>query len=171
MNELQNKLVEEFEDADYAYGYMEGHLHDKLVAQIYWTRKERGFTQCELAQKAGMAQEQISKIESGEFDSLTMKTLRKLSRALDVNLRLEFEPFSHGVYDVCHQKADAMKIPDRMTSLRDLNSCTTTVARLYGSSPMHIVVGRALTTGAPKLMGASVRTKAPGLATPVEAAQ
>lgn len=164
MNELQNKLVEEFEDAEYAHGYMEGHLHDKLVAQIYWTRKSRGLTQAELAQKAGMAQEQISKIESGEFDSLTMKTLRKLARALDVNLRIEFEQFSNAVYDVCHQTIEAMQIQDRLKSLNELKLSTTSIACLYGSHPLHIPGGKTTTTGAPALHSAPVMTRAPVLA-------
>ena len=164
MNELQNNLIEEFEDADYAHSYMEGHLHDKLVAQIYWTRKNRGLTQADLARKAGMAQEQISKIESGEFDSLTMKTLRKLARALDINLRIEFEQFSHAVYDVCHQTIDAMQIPDRLKSLSELKLCATSLASIYGSEPIHIPGGRATTTGAPAASGASVVTRAPVLA-------
>ena len=161
MNELQNKLVEEFEDGAYAHGYMEGHLHDKLIAQIYWTRKERGWTQAELAHKAGMAQERISKIESGEFDSLTMTTLRKLAHALDVNLRLEFEPFSHAVYDVCHQSAAALKIPARVASLQELKSCTTTLARVFGGAPIHIMAGKTTTTGAPFSPGSYVTTQAP----------
>lgn len=161
MSELQYKLVEEFEDGAYAHGYMEGHLHDKLIAQVYWTRKARGWTQAELAHKAGMAQERISKIESGEFDSLTMTTLRKLAHALDVNLRLEFEPFSHAVYDVCHQSVAALTIPTRAASLQQLKSSSATVGRVFGGAPIHIMAGKTTTTGTPFSTGASVTTQAP----------
>lgn len=156
MNELQNKLVEEFEDAAYAHGYMEGHRHDKLVAQIYWTRKARDWTQDDLAAKAGMKQTQISKIESGEFDSLTMKTLGRLARALDVNLRLEFEPFSHAIYDVCHLNREAMEIPKRAVSLLKLKSSTKSLNRVHGGEPIFI---NATTTGAPSMTATSVMTE------------
>lgn len=169
MNELQNKLVEEFEDADYSHIYMEGHRHDKLVAQIYWTRKARGWTQDDLATKAGMNQTQISKIESGEFSSLTMKTLGRLARALDVNLRLEFEPFSHAIYDVCHLRRDALGIPDRAESLLKFKPSTVSIGRVNGSEPIFM---NATTTGAPSMnVTSSVMTKtaAPAVAFPAMA--
>ena len=148
--------MEEFEDAAYAHGYMEGHRHDKLVAQIYWTRKARDWTQDDLAAKAGMKQTQISKIESGEFDSLTMKTLGRLARALDVNLRLEFEPFSHAIYDVCHLNREAMEIPKRAVSLLKLKSSTKSLNRIHGGEPIFI---NATTTGAPSMTATSVMTE------------
>ena len=170
MNELQNKLVEEFEDADYSHIYMEGHRHDKLVAQIYWTRKARGWTQDDLATKAGMNQTQISKIESGEFSSLTMKTLGRLARALDVNLRLEFEPFSHAIYDVCHLRRDVMGIPDRTSSLLEIKSSSTAVGRLYGTPPLFIPAQiNTATTGTQLSYGTSVTPEAPGQALTVAA--
>ena len=170
MNELQNKLVEEFEDTDYAHGYMEGHLHDKLTAQIYWTRKERGWTQAELARRAEMKQEQISKIESGEFTSMTMKTLRKIARALDVNLRLEFEPFSHAIHDVCQLRLDTMKVPDRAASLLEMSSSSTTIGRLYGAAPFFIPAQiNTATTGSQLSYGTSVAPETRGQALTVAA--
>jgi transcriptional regulator with XRE-family HTH domain len=138
MSELQNKLLEEFRDAEYAHAYMESYAHDKLVGQIHWTRKARNWTQAQLAEHAGMAQARISKIESGEFDSLTVSTIRRLARALDVTVRLELEPFSHGIYDVCHQSRATLELPNREESLSEMRACTAMVAGLYGIAPIFV---------------------------------
>ena len=138
MNALQTKLIAEFRDEEYAHEYMDGHTNAKLAAQIHWTRKLRGWTQSELARRAGMAQERISKIESGEFTSLTMKTMRKLSRALDVNLHIEFEPFSHGIVDVCSQTRERLELPARINSLAELKRSSAVIQGMYGASPTFI---------------------------------
>ena len=69
MSAMQNKLMEEFADAEYAHAYMDSYTIDRIAGQIYWTRKKRDWTQVELAQRAGMLQERISKIE-GELETV-----------------------------------------------------------------------------------------------------
>jgi len=48
-------------------------------------RKERGLTQIELAERAGVDQSTISKIENGN-DGVTLRQMRDLADALDVDL-------------------------------------------------------------------------------------
>ncbi len=151
MSEKQNRLIADFSDAEYAHAYMGSHTISKIAAQIYWTRKKRGWTQGQLAKRADMAQERISMIESGEFSSLTMKTLHKLAEALDVNLRIEFEPFSHGVINVCHQTKANLELPDRVSSLTQLQHSLGVVTGPNGAEPV-IVPG--------KITRATAQTKA-----------
>lgn len=122
MNEVQKRLCDDFKDAEYAAAYMEGHVNSKLAAQIYWTRKKRGWSQQQLAERSGIAQERISKIENGEFSSLTMKTLRKFAGALDVNLNIEFEPYSHAVVEVAHPRKQDLELLAREDSLHSLKN-------------------------------------------------
>lgn len=139
MSAMQNKLMEEFADAEYAHAYMDSYTIDRIAGQIYWTRKKRDWTQVELAQRAGMVQERISKIEAGDFSSLTMKTLRKLAEALDVNLRVELEPFSHGIMSVCNQSRSQLELPARDESLRLLKQSLGVVPGPYGMAPIIVV--------------------------------
>jgi transcriptional regulator with XRE-family HTH domain len=108
MKEFLSDLAGEFEDAEYAHSYMESHTVSRLAAQIYALRKQRGWSQAELAERAGIAQERVSKIESADFDSLTMKTLHKFARAFDIDLRIAFVSFSAGILDVA--KLDPVKL-------------------------------------------------------------
>ena len=145
MNAMQGKLIGEFADAEYAHAYMASHTIDRIAGQVYWTRKKRGWTQNQLADHASMAQERISKIEAGDFSSLTMKTLRKLAEALDVNLRVELEPFSHSIVSVCSQSRSQLELVARNESLQILKQSLGFVQAPYGMSP--IIVGKVVTGG------------------------
>lgn len=117
MREFFKRLTESFSDKEYAHSYMESHAVSRLAAQIHALRKQRGWSQEELAKYAGIAQERISKIESADFDSLTMKTLQKFSKAFDVNLHIAFESFSKGILDVANLTPERLEIKSREEDL------------------------------------------------------
>ncbi len=117
MKEFFNQLKDDFGDKEYAHDYMESHAVSRLAAQIYALRKQRGWSQEELAIQTGMAQERISKIESANFDSLTMKSLKKFSRAFDVNLHIGFESFSDGIVDVANLNREQLEVKPRVDDL------------------------------------------------------
>lgn len=125
MNELTDRLAKEFGDGEYAHAYMESHLVSRLAAQIHALRRQRGWSQEQLAEKSGIAQERISKIESADFESLTLKTLQKFSRAFDVNLQVEFVAFSSGIRDVVSLSKEALKVEPRAVDLANLQSQRT----------------------------------------------
>lgn len=108
MKDFLNELVDEFADEEVAHAYMESHAVTRIAAQIYALRKQRRWSQADLANRAGIAQERVSKIESADFTSLTMKTLHKLARAFDVDVRIAFTSFSDGILDVA--KLDPAKL-------------------------------------------------------------
>ena len=137
MKELLDKLTSEFADREYAHAYMESHLVTRLAAQIYALRKQRGWSQEKLARESGIAQETISKLESGEFDSITLKTLRKFSRAFDVHMHASFVPFSTGILDTSNLT------PRRLEALPrelDLISCQQKTFRINFNGDWHIAV-------------------------------
>lgn len=85
-----------------------------------------------------MTQERISKIESGEFNSLTISTLQILARALDINLRVGFEPFSHGVLDVGKLTKENLALSSRVESLEELRRSSMTIMKMYGAGHLFI---------------------------------
>lgn len=138
MSGLKRRLINSFGDQEYARAYMESHVRDKLAAQIYQTRLARRWTQAELAERSGIAQARISKIEAGDFDSLTMATLRKFADAFDVTVRAELQPFSYGVHDVCHWLDKKVAVPERLESLGELAQAVTSIAHMYTAEPTII---------------------------------
>lgn len=54
-------------------------------------RKTAGMTQKELAEKTGIAQGDISKLETGSANP-SLKTLQRLAEGMGMHLKLEFVP-------------------------------------------------------------------------------
>ena len=64
---------------------------EKFGAFVAQLRKEKGLTQKELAEKTGIDQSDISKIETGNANP-ALSTLKRLADGMDMILRLEFIP-------------------------------------------------------------------------------
>lgn len=133
MEHFFNRLKKDFEDKEYAHSYMESHAVSRLAAQFHALRKQRGWSQEELSAKTGIAQETISKIESANFNSLTMKTLQKFSKAFDVNLFIAFEPFSRGILDVANLRREQLEVKSRAEDLWTCFGEQTTFVRRGGA--------------------------------------
>lgn len=65
-----------------------------VAIQIRAMLQERGWTQGQLAEKAGIAQATVSDILCGGALTATVTTLQKIASALDVALDVRFCPFS-----------------------------------------------------------------------------
>jgi transcriptional regulator with XRE-family HTH domain len=117
MKEFFNRLKQDFADKEYAHSYMESHAVSRLAAQVHALRIQRGWSQEQLAEHSGVAQTRISKIESADFDSLTMSTLRKFSRAFDVNLHIAYEPFTQGILDIANLRKEQLEVASREEDL------------------------------------------------------
>lgn len=115
------EMSEDFANGEFAHAYMEGHRASRIAAQIYALRKDRGWSQAELAQRAGIAQERVSKIESADFESLTLKTLYKFARAFDIDVKISFEAFSAGILDATQLSPQRLVVPERTKDLENFN--------------------------------------------------
>ncbi len=65
---------------------------EKMGFRIKELREERGMTQTELAEKAGVARATIWKLETGEDEITTTKTLIRIAEALGVGVNDLFLP-------------------------------------------------------------------------------
>lgn len=83
-------LVDLPKDEDFRYVYDEEFQNTYISTQIKVLREARGLTQTALARAAKTGQSQISEME-GDYESWSLRTLRKLARALGVRLFVTFE--------------------------------------------------------------------------------
>jgi len=97
MSEFAENLRQEFLDKEYADAYTEEFFNLYIATQIKVLREQRNLTQAQLADRSGMKQERISVLENANYESWSIKTLRKVARAFDVTLRVTFETFSHTI--------------------------------------------------------------------------
>jgi DNA-binding XRE family transcriptional regulator len=56
-------------------------------------RKRTGLTQKQLAEKTGIAQSDISKLENGNANP-SLKTLQRLAKGMNMTVKIEFQPIA-----------------------------------------------------------------------------
>lgn len=62
-----------------------------IIQAMIESRRQAGLTQKQLAEKTGITQGDISKLENGNANP-SLKTLRKLAKGLGATLKIEFVP-------------------------------------------------------------------------------
>lgn len=65
-----------------------------IVQAIIDARKESGLTQKQLSERTGIAQADISKLESGNGNP-SIKTLQRLAAGMGMRVKIEFQPVSN----------------------------------------------------------------------------
>lgn len=93
MSELIERFKEEFNDKETRHIYADDFLNTYLATQIKVLREEAGWTQAELAERAGMKQERISVLEDVNHEAWTAKTLKRIAKAFDMRLSIKIESF------------------------------------------------------------------------------
>lgn len=61
-----------------------------LVRQLIELREQRGWSQRELAERAGMKQPQLARLETGQVEP-KLDTLQRLAKAMGCQVRISFE--------------------------------------------------------------------------------
>lgn len=79
---------------EYRDSYVAAHISNTVSSQINLLREARGWTQKDLAKKAGMSQSRISALEDPNYENIEVGTLRRLASAFDVALTVRFIPYS-----------------------------------------------------------------------------
>jgi DNA-binding XRE family transcriptional regulator len=87
---FQSRLREEIKDPEFKTHYQEERQALKLAMKIADLRDQKGLSQQELAKLMGTSQQAISRIESGDYEGFTLKTLEKISEATGMRVKIEF---------------------------------------------------------------------------------
>ncbi len=112
---------------EYAEGLVTADTRNAIAFQLSVMQEERGWTQQELADRAGMGQSQISSYLNG-YDSYSVATLRKLASAFDVSLVVSFEAFSKLADRLGNRTERDFAIPSRLDDRALRDQATHTLA-------------------------------------------
>ncbi len=82
------------EGAETRVRFVESQLSKGLAFQLRSLRDRKGWSQEELANKVGMNQNAISRLENPNYGRATITTLRRIAAVFDVALVIRFVPFS-----------------------------------------------------------------------------
>jgi predicted transcriptional regulator len=60
----------------------------QLAQSLITARLKKGWTQAELARRVGMQQPNIARLEGGNYDKVSLPTLKKIARALGTRIQV-----------------------------------------------------------------------------------
>jgi predicted transcriptional regulator len=89
MNEFEKLLAEQMKDESFKKEWDALEPEFSLMQAIIDARNAEGMTQKELSVRSGIAQGDISKIESGNANP-SIRTLNRIANAMGKKLRIEF---------------------------------------------------------------------------------
>jgi len=87
---FRSRLREDIKDPEFKKHYQEERQALQLAMKIAELRNQKGLSQQELAKLMGTSQQAISRIESGEYEGFTLKTLEKIAEATGMRVKIEF---------------------------------------------------------------------------------
>jgi len=87
---FQSRLWEDLKDPEFRAHYQEERKALNLAMKIAKLRQKKGLSQQQLAKLMGTSQQAISRLESGEYEGFTIKTLEKIAEATGTRVKIEF---------------------------------------------------------------------------------
>lgn len=91
MSNFNNYLSQKMKDPAFKAEYDALEPEFSIIQAMIDARKASGLTQQQLAEKTGIAQADISKLENGSANP-SLRTLRRLAAGMGMQLKLEFVP-------------------------------------------------------------------------------
>jgi transcriptional regulator with XRE-family HTH domain len=85
-------LNEQLRDPEFAARFARAGEAWDIALQIASAREKAGLSQRELAERVGTTQQQISRLESPNYEGHSLSMLRRVAQALDVRVHFSFEP-------------------------------------------------------------------------------
>lgn len=93
MSDFRNYLERQLEDPEFKTEWQNLQPEFNIIHAMIDARKACNMTQKELAERTGIDQSDISKIETGNANP-ALSTLKRLAEGMDMVLKLEFIPKS-----------------------------------------------------------------------------
>ncbi|WP_276751129.1 helix-turn-helix domain-containing protein [Limosilactobacillus ingluviei] len=85
---IDDLIDQQLQNPEFAQAYQAAGEQVESALALFKAREAVGLTQVELAQKAGVSQSTIARIERG--DNVTFKKLATLAHAMDKSFQIEF---------------------------------------------------------------------------------
>jgi DNA-binding XRE family transcriptional regulator len=90
MRAFRSRLREDLKDPEFKSHYQEEGQALMLAIKIAKLREKKGLSQQQMAKLMGTSQQAVSRIESGEYEGFTLKTLEKIAEATGTKVKIEF---------------------------------------------------------------------------------
>lgn len=87
---FKSRLREDLKNPAFKAHFLEERNALQLAMKIAKLREQKGLTQGMMAKLMGTSQQAISRIESGEYEGFTLKTLERIAEATGTQLKIDF---------------------------------------------------------------------------------
>lgn len=94
MKNFNDYLTEKLQDPEFRAEYDALENEFSIIQAMIDARKVSGLTQKQLAERTGIAQSDISKLETGNANP-SLKTLQRLADGMGMKLKISFQPMAH----------------------------------------------------------------------------
>jgi transcriptional regulator with XRE-family HTH domain len=111
--DIAQQIATSLDDREYAASFVEAEIVTGLSFQIRALRKERGWTQTDLANETGQYQKTISDFENPNIGPGNITSLLKMAAAFDVGLIVRFAPYSELVDWASNMSRASHFVPSR----------------------------------------------------------
>lgn len=91
MTDYKDFLNEQLKNENFKKEYDALEAEFSIIQAMLYARKASGLTQKDLAERTGIAQADISKLENGNANP-SLRTLQRLADGMGMKLKLEFVP-------------------------------------------------------------------------------
>jgi transcriptional regulator with XRE-family HTH domain len=85
-------LAKRFRTASFFHKFFLARTKDEIATRIRDLREQRDFTQKQFADKSGMKQSAVSRLEQSDYAGWNFKTLARIAETLDARLSIDFIP-------------------------------------------------------------------------------
>ncbi|HEV3026805.1 MAG TPA: helix-turn-helix transcriptional regulator [Planctomycetota bacterium] len=91
---LDEWLSQKLKKPGFRKHFRQARLAVEVAHQMVLLREKLGITQAELARRMGTKQQTVSRLESGDYEGFTLKTLLKIAEATKTQVVVKFTPAS-----------------------------------------------------------------------------
>ena len=95
MTNFKDFLAEQLEDPEMKAEYEALEPEFSIMQAMIDARKSSGLPQKQLAERTGIAQSDISKLEGGNANP-SLRTLQRLAAGMGMRIKIEFQPIANG---------------------------------------------------------------------------
>ncbi|MBI3920353.1 MAG: helix-turn-helix transcriptional regulator [Armatimonadetes bacterium] len=88
---FESYLAEQMKDPEFAARFERANEDWDIALQLTTLRQQAGLSQKELARRVGTSQQQISRLESANYEGHSLSTLRRIAQVLDAKVRVVFD--------------------------------------------------------------------------------
>lgn len=123
-NNKKQKLVRKLTNKEYRDTWVDESVKMIVPYQIQAIRKQKGWSQALLGEKAGMRPNAITRLEDTDYGNLSVNTLLRVAHGFDCGLLVKFVPFSRMVSEFEDVSPKGLEVESFESDFNNLQSWT-----------------------------------------------